>query len=63
MIIMKQLSLVLNGILIIAVGVLFFLHLSGKAKTTEPTTVTTEQKTDSPPQKPAISLMLRSTHF
>ena len=45
---MKQLSLILNAILIIAVGVLFYLHFSGKSKTAEPTTVTTEQNTDSP---------------
>ncbi|HEV8511786.1 MAG TPA: OmpH family outer membrane protein [Cyclobacteriaceae bacterium] len=34
---MKNLSLILNGVLIVAVGVLYFLHFSGKKNTNEST--------------------------
>jgi len=49
---MKQLSLVLNVVLIIAVGVLFFLHFSGSGKGRE-TSASTEQKTATSPMAKA----------
>ncbi len=47
---MKQLSLILNVVLIVAVGVLFFLHFNGRSEN-EPTTVAKGQSAESPAVK------------